>query len=78
MQEHVEDGWGWSIDSSGVYFVVSAYNCLTSDELITSDLLFKKNWVKRTPLKMVVFAWRVALNRIPTVQNLIRRGVIQV
>jgi len=33
-------------------------------------------WQKYVPLKVVVFVWRLLQNRLPTKDNLLRRGVL--
>lgn len=54
----------------------SAYQSIIKDVNYPPDSFFKQMWVKNVPLKVTAFAWRVALNRIPSMQNLIRISVV--
>ena len=59
------------------YTIKSAYNFLqqsTNQPIIAVDnLVF---WHKDVPLKVNLFVWRLLLNRLPTYNNLFKRGVI--
>jgi len=43
---------------------------------VESPVEFSSIWHKDVPLKVVVFAWRLFRDRLPTKDNLLRRGVI--
>jgi hypothetical protein len=64
------------LEKSNVYSVCSAYNHLTSQYTADSPVAVKSLWHKDIPLKVVVFAWRLFRNTLPTKDNLFWRGVI--
>ncbi|RHN56578.1 putative reverse transcriptase zinc-binding domain-containing protein [Medicago truncatula] len=70
------DKWLWTLESSGVFTVRSAYNYLTLQPplVLSVDACFL--WHRDIPLKVVLFAWRLFRDRLPTKDNLFRRGVI--
>jgi len=75
----VDDAWQWLPDPRVGYTVRGAYCILTSGmvlnhnaRLVLADFL----WRKDIPLKVSVFGWRLFKNRLPTKDNLFRRGVI--
>jgi len=76
LQVDNEDRWLWMLEKSNVYFVRSAYNFMTSQPLVDSQVDAKSLWHKDIPLKVVVFAWRLFQNRFPTKDNLFRHGAI--
>jgi len=76
LQVDKEDMWLWTLEKSNVYSVRSAYNHLTSQHTADSPVAVKSLWHKDIPLKVVVFAWRLFQNRLPTKDNLFRRGAI--
>lgn len=42
------------------------------------DVLFKGIWQLRcVPLKVTAFVWKLAQNRIPTLDNLVKRNIVQ-
>lgn len=75
------DGWNWEREQSGGFTTKSAYAHLEElalgDQLSSNNQLgvFKLLWECKAPTKIGAFAWRVLLNRIPTKQNLAKRGV---
>ena len=76
------DLWRWKLDESGVFTVNSAYTRL--EGLVSSEVLWRKEdkgvfevlWKCPTPSKVVAFAWRSFLNRIPNKLNLALRNVL--
>jgi len=76
LQVDTEERWLWRLDKSNVYSVRSAYNLLTSQPLVAASLDVKSLWHMDILLKVVVFAWRLFRNRLPTKDNLFRRGAI--
>jgi len=64
------------LEKSKVYSVRSAYNFLTSQPLVDAPVDVKSLWHKDIPLKVVVFSRRLFRNRLPTKDNLFRRGAI--
>ena len=70
------DRWLWSLETSHVYSVRSAYNLLTFQPSTVSRVAVSSLWNKDIPLKVVLFAWRLFRDRLPINDNLLRRGVI--
>ncbi|KAJ0667015.1 putative RNA-directed DNA polymerase [Helianthus annuus] len=68
-----EDGWGWKGDQSGVFSVISAKKLL--EKLEGSVTEFKLEWCKWVPIKCNLFVWRAGLGRIPTGDELQKRGI---
>jgi hypothetical protein len=56
---------------SGAYQILSTKEATLNDETI--DLV----WHKQVLLKVSILAWRLLRDRLPTKQNLLRRGIIQ-
>lgn len=65
--------------SHGNYSSKSAYEEIKkrANSKRTSDGLLKKVWCRSAPSKASAFAWKLLLNKIPTRQNLKKRGVIR-
>jgi hypothetical protein len=76
LQVDKEDRWLWNLETSHVYSVRSAYKLLTTQPPTASVVSVSSLWNKDIPLKVVLFAWRLFRDRLPTKSNLIRRGVI--
>jgi len=64
------------LDNSNVLSVRSLYNFLTLQPHVELPIDAFSIWHKDVPLKVVVFAWRLFRDRLPTKDNLLRRGVI--
>ena len=62
------------METSSVYTVRSAYKFLTVDDVVFVSSL----WLKEVPLKVVLFAWRLLRDRLPTKDNLYRRNVVDI
>jgi len=77
-QSDLSDRWLWDSDSDAGYTLRSAYQQLTTHveaeppEVTTGDLI----WHKQVLLKASIFAWRLLRDRLPTKNNLLRRGVV--
>jgi hypothetical protein len=76
------DDWKWSINMEDGFMVKSAYDLLVdygeSPILSFYEMkMFSKIWESPTPSKIVVFSWQLFHNRLPTKDNLYRRGVIE-
>jgi len=71
-----DDRWLWTLDSSKAFTVRSAYNFLTTQHPIAQPVVVSSLWHKDVPLKVVLFAWRLFRDRLPTKDNLFHRGVI--
>ncbi|KAK9063215.1 hypothetical protein SSX86_017085 [Deinandra increscens subsp. villosa] len=68
-----QDRWKWTKEKDGQFTVSSAKRLMSSNYVGDGSLGIKwKGWV---PLKCKVLAWRIARNRIPTIAELLKRGV---
>jgi len=76
LQVDKEDKWLWNLDSSNAFTVRSAYKGLAHHHHTNTLISTKFMWHKDIPLKVVLFAWRLICDRLPTKDNLFRRGVI--
>jgi hypothetical protein len=76
LQDNEHDRWVWKLHSSHVYSVQSAYDYLTATDENLNAGFDKFLWLKSVPLKVNLFVWRLFLNRLPTKDNLHRRGVL--
>ena len=76
LQERSINRWDVVTDPSHGYIVKGAYHILTSVEEHPVRGLFDDVWHKNVPLKVVLFAWRLLRNRLPTKDNLVRRRVL--
>jgi hypothetical protein len=57
------DRIGWSLDPSGTFSVNSMYAKLDEGASVAH---FKDIWAAKLPLKIRIFTWQLALNRLPT------------
>jgi len=77
-----KDGWWWNLEEKGNFTVKLAYVKL--EGLVLGDVLWQVEerrvleelWKIPTPSKVVAFAWKALLNRIPTKLNLAVRNVL--
>ena len=76
LQVDKDDKWHWKVDASNAYTVRSAYKSMIHHQLIDTTVSTKVLWHKDIPLKVVLFTWRLFRDRLPTKDNLHRRGVI--
>ena len=76
LQVDKDDKWLWTLESSHTFSVCKVYNFLTIQPRIASSVVASSLWHKDVPLKVVLFAWRLFWDRLPTKDNLLRRGVI--
>ncbi|KAK2414852.1 hypothetical protein QL285_037392 [Trifolium repens] len=78
-----QDLWWWNPDVEGCFSVKSTYSLLCkelnddAELMVTSNTVFEQLWKSQAPSKIIVFSWQVLHNRIPTRDNLMRRGIIQ-
>jgi hypothetical protein len=71
-----------SFDPGNGFSVKSAYEALVevgeSSSLSEYELkIFSSIWESPAPSKVIAFSWQLFYNRLPTKDNLLRRGVIQ-
>jgi len=66
----------WRKDPAGIFSVKSAYSILANHQDIGEmEGVFSTLWQAKAPPKVLLTAWRVLHDRIPTRVNLYRRGV---
>jgi hypothetical protein len=75
------DSWRWIPGTTGTFSVKSCYSFLLDSrqsEAIEADVLeaIKKLWRNDLPSKVLVFGWRLLLDRLPTKGALHRRGIL--
>ena len=76
IRPDIGDQWVWEADPSGQYSVKSAYSVLIQDvSKEAPDEEFKELWKLKVPSKVVVFAWRLLKDRLPTRDNLRRKQI---
>lgn len=68
-----EDRWNWSLEPTNIYTLRSAYNFLNDQVSVNDAAPVPSLWHKDVPLKVVLFAWRLFRDRLPTKDNLYRR-----
>ena len=76
LQVNKADMWLLNLETSHDYSVRSAYNLLTVQPPAGATVACTSIWNKDVPLKVVLFAWRLFRDRLPTKDDLLRRGVI--
>lgn len=76
LQVDKDDSWKWHLETSNAFSVRSAYKVLAARFHSAAMELSKSLWHKDIPLKVVLFGWRLFRDRLPTKDNLLRRGVI--
>lgn len=69
------DRWVWKKDPSGAYTVRSAYKWIRNSDLSAKEAFHDVLWSCGASLKIKAFVWKLVQDRIPTSQNLIRRGI---
>lgn len=69
------DRWFWEKEHFGSYSVRSAYKWLVQSDLNGNVVFYTNLWKGEAPLKVNFFVWKLAKNRIPSLQNLARRNV---
>ncbi|GAU11113.1 hypothetical protein TSUD_197370 [Trifolium subterraneum] len=80
LQPNELDRWHWRSLNSDVFTVKGAYQTLTRAEEEAEPMLNSTElvWNKVVPVKVSVFAWRFMENRIPTRDNLFKRGILNI
>ncbi|GKV53935.1 hypothetical protein SLEP1_g60446 [Rubroshorea leprosula] len=80
------DSFIWHYDRYGNFSIKSAYLLAihaanetdrNHDNLIISSAEWKHIWKMQVPHKVQVFLWRALLNSLPSMDNLLRRGIVQ-
>ena len=76
IQINRRDEWTWLAETSGEYSTKSAYDEMWGADIEGNQLQELKDiWKLKIPPKVVVFAWRLIRDRLPTKSNLTRRHV---
>nr|GEX66255.1 RNA-directed DNA polymerase, eukaryota [Tanacetum cinerariifolium] len=70
----MEDRWRWDLNGDGYFHVKDVRSKLDDSLLPKADT--PTRWIKTIPIKLIIFAWKVSLNRLPTRLNLVWRGVL--
>ncbi|GAU47989.1 hypothetical protein TSUD_272340 [Trifolium subterraneum] len=76
MQVTEQDKWVWKLHPSSCYNVKSAYSYLTESDVHLNEDYNRFMRVKSLPLKVNLLMWRLFLNKLPTKDNLLRRGIL--
>ncbi|XP_058099722.1 uncharacterized protein LOC131244080 [Magnolia sinica] len=66
----------WSLDSKGLFSVKSLYRSLNTKKENSEEVFTAGVWKYKVLLKIVVFGWLVEKRKVPTVDNLRKRGMI--
>ncbi|PWA75344.1 RNA-directed DNA polymerase, eukaryota, Reverse transcriptase zinc-binding domain protein [Artemisia annua] len=72
----MDDKWIWTLNESGMFSVSSLSRAIQKQIFVNNDTLSPSIWNSWVPRKVNVFSWRLALNRLPTRDNLVRHGVL--
>jgi len=76
LYQDAQDYLFWKEDSKGMFSVKSAYSLLAQHQTHeVMDNVFGLLWQSKATPKTLVTAWRILLDRLPTNDNLIRRGI---
>ncbi|GLT95879.1 hypothetical protein SLE2022_135360 [Rubroshorea leprosula] len=72
-----QDEWSWKMGKTGHYTVKTTYEILSNRE---EDVVVnhKKMWKSSIPSKVSVFSWQLLQDKLPTKDNLVKRGVLNV
>jgi len=76
LQVDRDDRWRWTLEASNDFTVRSAYNFLSANPPLALSVPAASLWHKDVPLKVALFAWHLFQDRLPTKDNLHRRGVL--
>ena len=76
IQPHKSDQWVWKAEPDGQYTAKSAYEVCREDSLDQQqDGVYEELWKFKLPSKIIIFAWRLIRDRLPTRENLRRRHI---
>lgn len=71
------DRWAWLREQSGLYSVKTTHEMLLTNKFGSEKVdIFKEIWQLKIPPKVNFFLWRVFMNRLPTMDNLLRRNIV--
>lgn len=77
MKERGDDSWLWRLENNGLYSVKTAYNEIMKTGGVIEDKYYKRVWNNFIPPKVDAFLWSLSIDRIPTLENLAKRGIVQ-
>ncbi|XP_057418891.1 uncharacterized protein LOC130713105 [Lotus japonicus] len=75
LLEGVPDKWVWKPSEDGSYSVNSAFIFLQVPSEQPPNPIFRTLWRSVGPSNVKAFAWRCLLDRVPTLENLLKRNV---
>ncbi|KAJ3678037.1 hypothetical protein LUZ60_001840 [Juncus effusus] len=76
QMNQTEDQVVWRWENDGRFSIKSAYKIMSNGGLMHKDM--QTLWRIKVPPKIKIFVWKAIRNRLPTVDNLQRRGVTTV
>ena len=76
LQDNVQDYWRWMLDHVHGYLVKAAYHYITYTSATSDRSRVDTIWLKHIPSKVSLLVWRLFQNRLPTKDNLVRRGIL--
>jgi len=76
VSKEVEDTLVWNGDHKGAFSVKSAYMTMSYQSNDGRNDVFTLLWQVNAAPKALITAWRILLGRLPTYDNLIRRGMV--
>nr|GEW75204.1 RNA-directed DNA polymerase, eukaryota [Tanacetum cinerariifolium] len=71
---NMDDRWTWDLNGECVFRVKYVRFCL--DEFFLLKAAIATRWVKYILIKVNIFVWKLFLDRLPTRDNLLHRGVL--
>jgi len=78
LQVTIHDTLRWLLDPTCGYSVRESYHYITLSGVTMDRNLADDVWLKHLPSKVSLMVWRLLRNRLPTRDNLLRRGVIHI
>jgi len=80
IQPSVRDSWSWNLEPGKVFTASSAYEYLlscynSSNNLLSSSLIPLFFWKSEVPSQVLIFSWRLLLDRLSTCEQLQKRGI---
>jgi hypothetical protein len=76
LQDSVQDSWRWTLNPNHGYSVKEAYRYITDSGAMVDRSQVDDVWSNHIPSKVSLLGWRLLRNRLPTKDNLVRRGIL--
>jgi len=73
--EEGQDKPVWIGDDTYEYSLKSGYNLLNNENLMQISEVFQSLWSLKIVPSTIVCAWRLLMDRLPTISNLVKRGM---